>query len=113
MSFLKYEDTPLLAEVCKKLFVKRKNRNLLYFNKNEHDLFFSEILDSSFLNYDLPETQKIILCSLVNLIVSADKLEEQLDYIRELYKTLQFYKILIPYCLRVKVEGMTFFEWLL
>lgn len=113
LSFLKFEDSPLLLEVCKKLFIKKKNRNVLFYEKSAHDLFRSEVLDCPFLSYEIPTTPKIIICSMIQLIVNSEKPEDQSNYLRELYKTLQYYKILIPYCMRVPVKDQTFFEWLL
>ena len=33
MSFLKFEDSPLLSEVCKLLFLKKKGRAIFYYDK--------------------------------------------------------------------------------
>ena len=40
-SFLKHEESPLLHEMCRSLFVKKKNKTSLFFDKSKHDLFKS------------------------------------------------------------------------
>lgn len=71
VSFLKFEDSPLLSEVCKMLFMKKKGRPIFFYDKEKHNFFESEIIKTPFLSYDLPLTQKIIICSLINLIVES------------------------------------------
>lgn len=50
---------------------------------------------------------------LVSMIVNQQDLSARVEYIRELHKTLNFYKILIPYCMSIRVGNLTFFQWLI
>ena len=40
-SFLKHEESSLLHEMCRSIFVKKKNKASLFFDKTKHNLFRS------------------------------------------------------------------------
>lgn len=56
------------------------------------------------MSYNLNQIHRTLMENLVKQIVRESNAGSRLEYVKELYKTLELYKILIPFCMRLRVR---------
>ena len=56
------------------------------------------------MSYTLNQLHRTLMENLVKQIVGESNAGSRLEYVKELYKTLELYKILIPFCMRLRVK---------
>lgn len=56
------------------------------------------------MSYNLNQIHRTLMENLVKQIVNESNAGSRLEDVKQLYKTLELYKILIPFCMRLRVR---------